>query len=83
MGTRDGVQCWAYNRVKNFNSVHHMSMYNIPLNVFNCRINHSLACSKCLVSDMYFWTHLDMATFEDNGKVSSPNKSTFRVTVVY
>ena len=51
--------------------------------VSNCKINYSLACSKRLVSDMYFWMHLNMATFEESGKVSSPNKSTFRVTVVY
>ena len=77
MGTRDCVQSLAYYLVKNFYTVNHMSMFS------DCKINCPLACSNRLVSDMYFRMHLDMATFEGIGKVSSPNKSTFRVEVVY
>ena len=52
--------------------------------VCNGKINCSLVCVKSFkVSDIYFWTQLNMAPFDDIGKVSLPNKSSFRVIVVY
>ena len=36
-----------------------------------------------LVANMYFWTLSNMATFEANGNVSSPDKCTFKVKAVY
>ena len=43
---------------------------------------HYLVLNR-LVAYMYFWTLSNMATFEANGNVSSPDKSTFKVKTVY